>query len=75
MNDIRLPVGDKKRSWTLNIIRDSLTRIFKAIPGIKENAGSVVHPYRLDNPQSSARPAGGEEILVIDAGQISAGRR
>ena len=52
LNDARLPMGDKKRAWTLNIIREHLTKIFKATPRLKDNAGGLVRPHRLGVPES-----------------------
>ena len=52
LNDIRLPTGDKKRAWVLNIVREHLTKIFKATPGLKDNAGRLVRAASIGRPES-----------------------
>ncbi len=67
LNDVRLPVGDKKRSWTLHIIRENLTKIFKAMPLIKNGAGSRYARIDWSYRKCLRAPEGREEVLVIDA--------
>jgi glutamate synthase domain-containing protein 1/glutamate synthase domain-containing protein 3 len=67
LNDIRLPVGEKKRSWTLQIIRESLTKIFKSMPLIKNGANSRYARIDWSYRKCLRAPQGREEVLVIDA--------
>jgi glutamate synthase domain-containing protein 1/glutamate synthase domain-containing protein 3 len=70
MNDIRLPVGEKKRAWTLNIVRHHLTKIFRATSTIKENSGSIYTHIDWKKRKALRAPNGSEKILVIDASQF-----
>jgi glutamate synthase domain-containing protein 1/glutamate synthase domain-containing protein 3 len=70
LNDIRLPMGDKKRSWTLNIIRESLTRIFKATPKIKDEFGGLYVHIDWATRKALRAPKGQEEILIINANKF-----
>jgi glutamate synthase domain-containing protein 1/glutamate synthase domain-containing protein 3 len=68
LNDIHLPMGDKKRAWVLSIVRDSLTRIFEDIPRLSSR--TIESRYaRIDWPsrKSLRAPDNGEKILVIKA--------
>ena len=70
LNDIRLPVGDKRRNWTLNIIRDSLSRVFKAVPSIKSAAGGLYAHIDWASRKGLRVPTGNEKVLVIDANKF-----
>jgi glutamate synthase domain-containing protein 1/glutamate synthase domain-containing protein 3 len=70
LNDIRLPVGDKRRNWTLNIIRDSLSRVFKAVPSIKAAAGGLYAHIDWSSRKGLRAPVGSEKVLVIDANKF-----
>jgi glutamate synthase domain-containing protein 1/glutamate synthase domain-containing protein 3 len=70
LNDIRLPLGDKKRCWVLNTIRDSLTKIFKNTPKIKEQYGSVYVYIDWTTRKAIRSPEGKERILVINTGKF-----
>lgn len=77
LNDIRIPLGDKKLAWTLNIIRDSLTAIFKAVPSISSLPGTEDSPEAISSSLYSRidwktrrhlrAPQGSEKVLVVDA--------
>jgi glutamate synthase domain-containing protein 1/glutamate synthase domain-containing protein 3 len=71
LNDIHMPLGDKKRSRVLNIVRDSLTRIFNVAPPITSGDGKSVHCY-IDWPTRAGlrAPQGKEKILVLNAAQF-----
>ena len=45
LNDTRMPLGQKKRAWVLNTFRDSLTRIFDAVPGLEADSMSLYKRY------------------------------
>jgi glutamate synthase domain-containing protein 3 len=70
INDIRLPTGLNKRSWVLNTVRRSLTRIFDSIPRLSGDAtGSYI---RIDwaSRKLLRAPRAGETILVINASRF-----
>jgi glutamate synthase domain-containing protein 1/glutamate synthase domain-containing protein 3 len=70
LNDKRLPTGDKKRAWTLNIIREHLTKIFKSTPRLKDNADGLFGHIDWSTRKSLRAPKGNEKILVIDTGKF-----
>jgi hypothetical protein len=71
LNDIHLPLGDKKRAWVLHIVRDSLTRLFNAVPKLSQETSTGIYG-RIDwSSRKSLRvPQDGEKILVINAEQF-----
>jgi glutamate synthase domain-containing protein 1/glutamate synthase domain-containing protein 3 len=72
LNDTHLPTGMKKRSWTLNVIRDSLTAIFNSVALVnKKNVPDSLY-CRIDWKTHKAlrAPRGKEKIMVIDASQF-----
>lgn len=70
LNDIRLPLGSKQRSWTLNIIRTNLSKIFKATPKIKDELSGLYTHIDWQTRKALRAPKGNEEILVIDASKF-----
>ena len=70
LNDARLPTGDKKRAWTLNIIREHLTKIFKATPRLKDNADGLYARIDWASRRSLRAPLGAEKILVVDSSKF-----
>ena len=71
LNDIRLPLGGKKRSRVLTIVRESLTQIFSAAPPLAAAGGKSVYCHIDWTTRSSLRaPQNGEKILVLNAGQF-----
>ena len=60
LNDARLPTGGKKRAWTLNLIREHLTKIFKATPRLKDNAGGLFARIDWASRRSLGRSRGAE---------------
>ncbi len=70
LNDARLPTGAKKRAWTLNIIREHLTKIFQSTPRLKDNAGGLYGRIDWASRKSLRAPRGNEKILVVDAGKF-----
>ena len=67
LNDRLFPTGDKKRSSVLHIIRDGLTSIFDASPGLNGNASGVYRYIDWDSRNSLRPPRSNEKILVINA--------
>ena len=67
LNDMRLPIGDKRRNWTIDLIRQSLTRLFKSVPDIKAHAGGLYAFIDWGSRKGLRAPEGNEKILVIDA--------
>jgi glutamate synthase domain-containing protein 1/glutamate synthase domain-containing protein 3 len=69
LNDLKYPVGSKKRSHILHIIRSGLNQIFDGLPRIdSENAAGTA--YRLidyGTRDQLRAPIGNEKTLVIDA--------
>lgn len=66
LNDIRMPVGDKKRSLVLSIIRDSLTEIFSATPKLESNSESVYKYIDWGTRNALRVPHRNEKVLVLN---------
>lgn len=67
LNDRLFPTGSKKRSSVLQIIRQSLTQIFKSSPDIKENKNSLYAYIDHATSKDLRAPKGNEKILVVNA--------
>ena len=67
INDRIFPTGNKKRSSTLQIIRNSLTAIFKNIPKLNEHSESAYAYIDWDNKENLRGPEKEEKILVVNA--------
>jgi glutamate synthase domain-containing protein 1/glutamate synthase domain-containing protein 3 len=72
LNDRIFPTGNKKRSSVLQIIRESLTSIFKSSPGIKENQNSLYAYIDRATRKNLRAPEGNEKILVVNAEEFEA---
>jgi glutamate synthase domain-containing protein 1/glutamate synthase domain-containing protein 3 len=70
LNDFRLPTGLKKRAQVLNIVRESLNRVFISMPRLKKLAGDLYAFIDWPSRKSLRAPQAGEEILVINAAQF-----
>jgi glutamate synthase domain-containing protein 1/glutamate synthase domain-containing protein 3 len=71
LNDIHLPLGGKRRSRVLAIVRDSLTGIFDAVPPLTARDGESLYRHIDFATRESLRaPLGKEKVLVLDAGQF-----
>ncbi len=70
LNDTRLSVGGKQRNWSLNIIREGLTKIFRDVPKIKENTGSLYAQIDWATRKSIRAPQGKEGVLIINANKF-----
>ena len=67
LNDKIFPTGNKKRSSVLQIIRESLTTIFKSSPKIRENKNSLYVYIDRSSRKDLRAPQGNEKILVVNA--------
>jgi glutamate synthase domain-containing protein 1/glutamate synthase domain-containing protein 3 len=70
MNDVRVPLGTKKRSLVLATVRNSLDRIFSGVPQLKEQAGNYYARIDWASRKSLRAPLAGEETLVINAARF-----
>ncbi len=67
LNDMRLPLGQKKRNWSLHIMRESLTRMFKGTPSITDHYDSLYTLVDWSSRRALRAPEGREQILIINA--------
>jgi len=67
LNDRIFPTGNKKRSSVLQIIRESLTSIFKSSPKISDNKNSLYTYIDYSTRKDLRPPMGDEKILVVNA--------
>jgi glutamate synthase domain-containing protein 1/glutamate synthase domain-containing protein 3 len=67
LNDRVFSTANKKRSSFLQIIRDSLERIFESTPAISDNPGSIYVRIDFDSRDDLRSPEKDEKILVADA--------
>jgi glutamate synthase domain-containing protein 1/glutamate synthase domain-containing protein 3 len=66
--DRRYPIGDKKRSWVLTILRTALEQIFEQQPPCNGNAtGSAYVRVDWERRARLRAPCAGERTLLIDA--------
>ncbi|HSW57861.1 MAG TPA: hypothetical protein VLH15_05630, partial [Dehalococcoidales bacterium] len=67
LNDRRLALGQKRRNWTLHLIRESLTRIFKATASIKDHLDNLYTHVDWSTRKALRAPEGRELVLVVNA--------
>ncbi|MCD4719010.1 MAG: hypothetical protein K8S13_04010 [Desulfobacula sp.] len=67
LNDRIFPTDNKKRSSVLQIIRESLTTIFKSSPKIGNNSNSMYAYIDRAGRKDLRGPQGNEKILVVNA--------
>jgi len=67
INDRPLPSGDKKRSWLIHLIRNSLTSVFNACPRLNENSAGGYRYIDWTTRSQLRAPQGKERILVLNA--------
>jgi glutamate synthase domain-containing protein 3 len=67
LNDRKFSTGNKKRSSFLQIIRDSLARIFGSTPALKDNSESIFAYIDFDSRDDLRAPQKNEKILVVNA--------
>ena len=70
LNDHPIFTGGKKRSSVLQIIGDSLSRIFSSSPKLNENSTSVYRHIDWSNRNTLRAARDSEKILVLNAGQF-----
>jgi len=70
LNDVRLPLGGKRRSWVLSLIRESLDAIFHETPGLAEESESIYRRIDWETRHQLRPPLGREKILVMDASRF-----
>jgi len=66
-NDRRYPVGEKRRSSVLEILRAGLDRIFDEVPPLAAGAPSAMRRVDLATRGALRAPLTGETALVVDA--------
>jgi len=69
MNDYIYPVGDKKKSHIIHIVRTELDRLFLGLPLLGDDRvrGAKYHIIDFDTRTSLRAPMTGEKTLVINA--------
>ncbi|MFH1156122.1 MAG: glutamate synthase [Pseudomonadota bacterium] len=67
LNDRRYPTGEKKRSHILHMVREVLTRIFRALPTLDWQGTGVLRRIDFESMASLRPPKGSDAVLVIDA--------
>ncbi|MEJ2521002.1 MAG: hypothetical protein P8Y91_11790 [Desulfuromonadales bacterium] len=67
LNDRRLATGAKKRSSTLQIVRENLTALFKTTPKINTNGSSIYRQIDWSTRDALRPPQEPEKILVVNA--------
>ncbi|MBF8268030.1 MAG: putative glutamate synthase, alpha subunit, C-terminal region [Dehalococcoidia bacterium] len=67
LNDRLISTGGKKRSSVLLAVRDSLSRIFSASPGLDESAGGIYRHIDWSTRDTLRPPRDGEGLLVVNA--------
>ncbi len=72
LNDRVFPTGNKKRSSVLEIIRESLTHIFKASPAIGEKKNTRYAYIDRATRENLRAPMENETILVVNAKEFEA---
>ncbi|MFA5905858.1 MAG: hypothetical protein WC836_18150, partial [Desulfobacula sp.] len=72
LNDRVFPTGNKKRSSVLEIIRESLTQIFKSSPAIGEKKNSRYAYIDRATRENLRSPMENETILVVNAKEFEA---
>ncbi len=67
LNDSRYPTGEKKRSSILQLLRNSLTQIFRASPGLNAESKSRYRHIDWQTRHTLRAPGGDDKILVVNA--------
>jgi len=73
LNDRRYPMGNKRRSHVLHIIRSELTMLFLGLPkiGIKDGARGAYRLIDFETRNDLREPLGSETTLVINAAHFA----
>jgi len=67
LNDRKFSTGNKKRSSFLQIIRESLARIFRSTPALRDNSESIYSYIDFDFRDDLRAPQKNEKVLVVNA--------
>jgi hypothetical protein len=67
LNNRRFPIGEKKRSVVLHVVRESLREIFNDSPGLDQDGPGRYRHIDWATRRSLRGPAGEEKILVLNA--------
>ena len=65
-----LDPGEKRRSCLLEIVLESLGRIFSAVPGLNSNLGGAYRKIDWLSRKTLRKPGGGEKTLILDAARF-----
>jgi glutamate synthase domain-containing protein 1/glutamate synthase domain-containing protein 3 len=67
LNDARYGTGDKKRGSVLQIIRDSLRRLFESTPDFSMESTGQFRRLDWESRSQMRAPGGNEKVLLINA--------
>jgi len=70
LNDRYLATGEKKRRSVMQIVRESLTEIFRACPGLSGKTGSDYRRIDWATRQTLRPPQSNETVLIVDASEF-----
>jgi glutamate synthase domain-containing protein 3 len=69
-HDQRYDPGEKRRSSLIEILQDSLKKIFAAVPLLAIQSSSCFRQINWTTRKDLRKPRDGEQILVLDAGNF-----
>jgi glutamate synthase domain-containing protein 3 len=67
LNDRRYPLGLKKRSSVLNIVRSSLDSVFASVSGISDKSSGKYRHIDWNTRTALRAPGGAGDVLIINA--------
>lgn len=68
LNDLRYPVGSKKRNHVIHIVRSELVKLFEAVPQLNSDVSGGQYRLVDFNTYKDVRgPEQGESVLVLNA--------
>jgi len=67
LNDRRYATGSKKRSSVLHMLRETLTKIFMATPGMNESSNSAYRYIDWDTRDFIRKPEAADKVMVLNA--------
>ena len=68
--DRRFDPGEKRRSCLLEIVQDSLEKVFSSVSGLDSTLGGTFRRIDWFSRKSLRNPGGGERALILDAAQF-----
>jgi glutamate synthase domain-containing protein 1/glutamate synthase domain-containing protein 3 len=68
--DRRVDPGEKRRSCLLEIVLESLEKVFSSVPGLDSTLGGIYRKIDWASRESLRKPEGGEKTLILDAAQF-----